>query len=70
MENTRTEIVLRTTLPISNAEFGVKSKVLCIFIVSAKSLGFCSGNKNLKQNKKLLLRAQTETKKFPCSPHY
>jgi hypothetical protein len=35
---------------------------LGLFIKSAKSLGFCSGNKKIKQNKKLWLRAQTETK--------
>lgn len=36
--------------------------------VSEKSLGFCSENKNLNQNKKLWLSAQTETKSFFACP--
>ena len=34
--------------------------------MSAKSLGFCFDEKKLKQNIKLLLSTQTETKRFPC----
>ncbi|SKB88554.1 hypothetical protein SAMN05660866_03752 [Maribacter arcticus] len=40
---------------------------LGLFIKAAKSLGFCSGNKKIKQNKKLWLRAQTKTKSFLTS---
>ena len=65
---------LHTTKPKRNADFRAKSKGLCIFMKSlipiAIGNGFSSGQEKIKLNKKLLLRAQTETKGFLACPYY
>jgi hypothetical protein len=55
------------TKPIRNADFGAKTEWFAYFYEVAKSLGFCFGQEKINQNKKLLLRAQTETKSFLSS---
>ncbi|WP_300028051.1 hypothetical protein, partial [uncultured Maribacter sp.] len=57
---------LRLTQPKRNAVFWAKSKGLCIFMMSL-NLWDLALEKKKKQNQKLQLRAQTETKSFLAS---
>jgi hypothetical protein len=52
------------TTPIRNADFWAKTNGLCIFMRSQNLWDFALDKKKINQNKKLLLRAQTETKSF------
>jgi uncharacterized protein involved in cysteine biosynthesis len=56
-----------TTKPIRNADFWAKTNGLCIFMRSQNLWDFALDKKKINQNKKLLLRAQTETKSFLAS---